>query len=69
MTNKDKRELLLAIEDKKNEAIKNEVEAIGKGTVKMTQGHTAFWKGYHAGMQDAREIIEEFGRPTEDVLG
>ena len=71
MTNKDKRKLLLALEDKTNEAIKNEAEAVGRGTVKMTPTpeHAAFWKGYHAGIQDAKEVVEEFGRPTEDVLG
>jgi len=34
-----------------------------------TPEHAAFWKGYHAGIQDAKEVVEEFGRPTEDVLG
>jgi len=56
MTDKDKRKLLQALYDK---------EAAPDETDKFSD----FWKGYKAGMQDAREIIEEFGRPTEDVLG
>jgi len=57
MTNKDKRELLQALDDKEAEALVNEAEP------------KTFWNGYKTGIRDARELIEEFGRPTEDVLG
>lgn len=65
MTDKDKRKLLQALDDKEAEALVNEAEP----KVKETDEFKNFWNGYKAGIRDARELIEEFGRPTEDVLG
>jgi len=69
MKDTDKKELLEAISIKEGEAIIHEAEAVLSGIEKMNDKYKEFWKGYQTGMKDAREVIEEFGRPTEDVLG
>ena len=69
MKDKDKKELLQGLSDKEAEAIINTAEAVSSGIEKMDDKHKEFWKGYQTGMKDAKEVVEEFGRPTEDVLG
>ena len=69
MKDKDKKELLQALSDKEAEAIVNTAEAVSSGIEKMDDKYKEFWKGYQTGMKDAKEVVEEFGRPTEDILG
>ena len=65
MDDKDKGKLLLALEEKKDETM----TAIGVKTEKKSKENETWYDGYTAGINDAKEVVEEFGRPTEDVLG
>lgn len=69
MKDSDKKELLEALLEKEAEAIIHAAERVTSGIEKAGKEYKAHWKAYQIGMSDAREVIEEFGRPTEDVMG
>jgi len=65
MTDKDKRKMLLALYHKEEETM----TAIGATAGKKSKDNKTWYEGYQAGMSDAKEVVKEFGRSTEDVLG
>ena len=69
MTDKDKEKLLQALDDKEMETVADGATARLKGIETEDKENEMWYKGYETGMRDAKEVVEEFGRPTEDVLG
>ena len=70
MTDKDKQKLLEAIYEKEGETMADGATAVFKvGIEKDNEENKAWYEGYEQGMRDAREVVQDFGRPTEEVLG
>lgn len=61
--------LLEALSIKEAEARKFDADAVSMKIEKIDEVRKAFWKGYGTGMGEAKEVVREFGKPTEEVLG
>lgn len=69
MKDETRKKLLQALLDKQVEAILSDAHALSKFIEKKDNEHRAFWKGYRTGMRDSKEVVREFEKPTEEVLG